>query len=127
MMATELEKHSMQLGCRKIVSKNHRTSKLCWSCGHKANVIEGKCECCNQAVRKHEDQELMRLDQFIKDCIKGLKEPEYRYYTPNYIYWVKKSSLDDYINLEKSDKFEKYHYYIKKQRDDGTITRLPRF
>ena len=127
-MTTELEKHARQLNCRNIISKNNRQAKMCWSCGHKANIIEGKCECCNCMVRKHEDKELLALDQHIKDCIAGSKEPEYRLYTVRNIYWVKKSLIDDYLRLKSSDKFEKYHFFIKKHKDSGIgLTTLPRF
>jgi len=79
-------------------------------------------------VRKHENKELLAIDQHIKDCIAGLKEPEYRLYTVGNIYWVKKSLLDDYNRLKSSDKFEKYHFFIKKHKDSGDgITTLPRY
>ena len=126
-MTTELEKHARQLNCRNIVSKNNRQAKMCWSCGHKANIIEGKCECCNCMVRKHEDKELLALFQHFEDCIAGKKEPEYRLYTVGNIYWVKDSSLNEFKGLKSSDKFEKFHFFIKKQRDNGDIARLPRF
>ena len=127
-MTTELEKHARQLNCRNIISKNHRQAKMCWSCGHKSNVIDGKCECCNCMVRKHENKELLALFQHFKDCSTGSKEPEYRLYTVRNIYWVKKSKIDEFNNLYSSDKFEKFHFFIKTNKDSGDgITTLPRF
>ena len=118
---------TVQLGGRNKVSKNHRLAKMCWTCGHHANIIEGKCECCNNMVRKHEDKELLALFQHFNDCIAGSKEPEYRLYTVSYIYWLKESALTDFNKLKSSDKFEKYHFFIKKLRDDGQkLARLPR-
>ena len=77
-------------------------------------------------VRKHEDKELLALKNHFDDCVAGSKEPEYRLYTVSYIYWVKESTLKEYNNLKSSDKFEKYHFFIKQKRDGGIIARLPR-
>jgi hypothetical protein len=115
-----------QLGCRGMVTKRSKTASMCWTCGHSAKTVSGKCECCNQVVRKHEDKELLAIKQNFDDCINGLKEAEFRFYTERWVYWVKLSTLEDYKKLKNVDSFERYHYFLKKNRDNGTLTRVIR-
>ena len=118
---------TVQLQCRNKIASNGRNSKICWTCGHLAKVIDGKCVCCNNQVRKHEDKELINIKNSFDDALTGSIEIEYRFYTKNYVYFVKASTLREYINTNTSDKFEKFHHFVKKVRDSGELSRIPRW
>jgi len=115
-----------QPGCRSMVTSRSKDARMCWTCGHNARIIDNKCACCHQLVRKHEDKEVLAIKLNLDDCISGLKEIEYRFYTPKKVFWVKKSTLDEYIKLKSTDRFERFYHFIKKHRDDGTLTWIRR-
>ncbi len=108
------------------VKRNGDSTRMCWTCGHWAKVDNKKCQCCYQVVRERNDKEVLNIKQNLDECLKGLKEPEFRFYSKFWVFWARTSFLKDYEKLKDSDKYEKYYNFILKAFNDGTLTRVGR-
>lgn len=100
---------------------------MCWSCGHWSKIIDGRCDCCHLTVRQRSREDVEEVMINIKECLDGNKEPEYRFYTSNRVYWIKKGILEEFNNLESSSKSEKYYHWILNAVETGKITNIIRF
>lgn len=99
---------------------------MCWTCGHWAKVNNKKCQCCFQTVRERNDKEVLNIKYNLDECLKGLKQPEFRFYSKTWVFWARTELLKEYETLKDSDKYEKYYNFILKAFNDGRLTRVAR-
>tara|TARA_Y100001951_G_scaffold97096_1_gene96503 strand:- start:117 stop:485 length:369 start_codon:yes stop_codon:yes gene_type:complete len=99
---------------------------MCWTCGHWAKVTDKKCNCCHQTVRERNDHEVLNIKQNLDECLAGMKDPEYRFYSKTWVFWARSDLLKEYEALKGEDKYEKYYNFILKAFNDGRLTRVAR-
>lgn len=124
----------IQDGCKGIKARNvGNTSDVsfCWSCGHWSKVIgDMKCSCCKLTIRERINdrnrKEYIKILLNLEECIQGMKDPEYRFYGKEWVFWATTELLKDFEELKNSDKSERYYYFVKKIIEDGILTRVRR-
>lgn len=120
----------IQSGCRGYKARNvGNTSDVafCWSCGHYAKTIDNKrCKCCNGMVKERKLKEYINIMINLDECLQGMKQPEYRFYGKDWVFWATAELLKEFESLKNSDKNDKYYYFIKRIVEDGTLTRVRR-
>ena len=104
------------------------TVRFCWTCGHFAKAENQKCECCNHriATRKPKGDTMFKIMQNMNECLSGKKDPEYRFYTLDGVFFVRGKTLKAYEELKNDVKHEKYYHFIKSVLNSGEIAFVSR-
>ena len=117
--------------CRGQKSLNHSSKhnvRFCWTCNHFSKIISEKCDCRKQRVAQKKpngekyQKTLLNFDQILA----GKREPEYRFYSVEGVFWVKESTIKRFEALKCLQKHEKYYKFIKHALESGEISFVSR-
>ena len=120
-----LKTMTVELECRNVKARirSRNDIRICWSCGHLAEIVDARCQCCKNKVpiKKPNSEIYWSILLNIDEILKGRKEPEFRIRTAHGRYWIKASTLKRYENLASSDKHERYYHFLRETLNSGEI------
>ncbi len=109
----------------KIVSSRGKDNEICWTCGHYSKVIDNRCLCCyGTLTRPKKHEQILDIKLQLDDIINNPAEPQYQFYIKNWCCWIKKSDLDEYRNLPKVEKKDRYYHFLKSKLENDSIVRV---
>lgn len=69
---------------------------------------------------------MFKIMQNMNECLSGKKDPEYRFYTLDGVFFVRGKTLKAYEELKNDVKHEKYYHFIKSVLNSGEIAFVSR-